>query len=50
MRCGENLLVGAVLDPQLDDVHPTAQRGRQEVVGLVVADEVQVGYLQALAS
>ena len=49
-RRSEDLLVGAVLDAELDDVHATAQRGRQEVVGAVVADEVQMGCLQPLAS
>jgi len=42
--------IRGVLHPQLDHVHTGAQDRAQELVGLLVADEVQAGGGQSFAS
>ena len=46
----QDRVIGRILHPQLDDLDPAPQSRPQEPVGLLVADQVQVGGSETLAA
>ena len=50
MRDGEDQIVVGRLHPQLDDLDPPAHRRAHELVGALIADEVEVRTVQPLAT